>query len=60
MSQNPIEEDMKIFFQNKVQLPLIFEYNEFDSTCFLHALCSSMNIEISLSNFYLNFETMKF
>ena len=46
---------MKILSQNKVRLPLISRYNEFKiSTCFLHALCSSMNLfysEIEITPF---------
>ena len=55
MSQNPIGEDVKIVSQNRVWLPLIFRYNEFKiSTCFLHELCSSMNLfysEIGITPF---------
>ena len=55
MSQNPIGDDMKILSQNRVRLPLIYGYNEFEiSICFLHALCFSMNIfysEIGITPF---------
>ena len=58
MSQNPIGKDMKILSKNRVRLPLIFGYNEFEiSTYFLHAVCSSMNIfysEIGITPFELS------